>query len=132
MTEKILVGEQRKNIKHPSHTFTIFTYIFPESSCIYLYTKYICCSITKSCLTLCNPMDYNTPGSPVLHSLPKFAKTSCPLSQDAIQPSHTVTPSSFYPQSFPASVSFPVSKLFTSGGQGIGASASVFPMNIQG
>ena len=35
-------------------------------------------------------------------------------------------------QSFPASVSFPMSWLFTSGGQSIGASASVFPMNIQG
>ena len=36
-------------------------------------------------------------------------------------------------QSFPAAWSFPMSWLFTSGGQGIGASpsASVFPMNIQ-
>ena len=38
------------------------------------------------------------------------------------------------PQSFPASDSFPMSQLFTSGGQSIGASASatVLPMNIQG
>ena len=37
-------------------------------------------------------------------------------------------------QSFPASGSFPVSRLFASGGQSIGASvlASVLPMNIQG
>ena len=35
-------------------------------------------------------------------------------------------------QSFPASGSFPVSQLFVSGGQSIGASASVFPMNILG
>ena len=35
------------------------------------------------------------------------------------------------PQSFPASRSFPMSRLFTSGGQCIGASASVLPMNIQ-
>ena len=37
------------------------------------------------------------------------------------------------PQSLPASGSFPVSQLFTSGGQSIGvsASASVLPMNIQ-
>ena len=37
-------------------------------------------------------------------------------------------------QPFPASGSFPMSWLFTSGGQGIGASASalVLPMNIQG
>ena len=38
------------------------------------------------------------------------------------------------PQSFPASGSFPMSRLFASGGQNIGASASapVLPMNIQG
>ena len=38
------------------------------------------------------------------------------------------------PQSFPASGSFPMSWLFASGGQSIGAStsSSVFPMNIQG
>ena len=47
--------------------------------------------------------------------------------------SSSVTPFSSWPQSFPASGSFPVSRLFTSGGQRIGASssASVLPMNIQ-
>ena len=42
-------------------------------------------------------------------------------------------PFSSCPQSFPASGSFPMSRLFTSGGQSIGASASatVLPMNIQ-
>ena len=39
---------------------------------------------------------------------------------------------SFCLQSFPASGSLPMSQLFTSGGQSIGASASVLPMNIQG
>ena len=38
---------------------------------------------------------------------------------------------SFHLQSFPASGSFPLSQLFVSGGQSIGASASVLPMNIQ-
>ena len=37
-----------------------------------------------------------------------------------------------FPQSFPLSGSFPLSQLFTSGGQSIGASASVLPMSIQG
>ena len=36
------------------------------------------------------------------------------------------------PQSFPASGSFPMSRLLASGGQSIGALASVLPMNIQG
>ena len=50
---------------------------------------------------------------------------------EAIQPS--VVPFASSPQSFPASVSFPLSQLFTSGGQSTGASAStsVLPMNTQ-
>ena len=35
-------------------------------------------------------------------------------------------------QSFPASGSFPMSQVFASGGQSIGASESILPMNIQG
>ena len=48
--------------------------------------------------------------------------------------SFSVVPFSFCLQSFPASGSFPVSQLFASGGQSMGASASasVLPMNIQG
>ena len=38
---------------------------------------------------------------------------------------------SFCPQSFPASGSFLMSQLFTSGGQSIGTPASLLPMNIQ-
>ena len=44
----------------------------------------------------------------------------------------SVTPFFSFPQSFPASGSFPMRRLFASGGQGIGASASVFPKSIQG
>ena len=40
-------------------------------------------------------------------------------------------PFSFCLQSFPSSRSFPMSWLFASGGQSIGALASVLPMNIQ-
>ena len=35
----------------------------------------LCCSITKSWTTLCDPMDCNMPGSPVLHYLTEFAQT---------------------------------------------------------
>ena len=64
---------------------------------------------------------------------PRVCSNSCPLSQWC----HPVISSSatFFsscPQSFPASGSFPMSWLFASGGQSIGASASVFPVNIQG
>ena len=55
---------------------------------------------------------------------------SCPLCQWSHPTiSSSVKPFSC-PQSFPASGSFPMSQLFSSVGQSIGASASVLPMNI--
>ena len=64
---------------------------------------------------------------------PRVCWNSCPLSQwcyPTLSPS--ITPFSHL-QSFPASASFPMSRLFTLGGQSIGASASasVLSMNIQ-
>ena len=58
----------------------------------------------------------------------------CPLSPGCyLNISSSATLLSLCFQSFPASGSFPMSCLFTSGGQSIGvsASASVLPMNIQ-
>ena len=67
-------------------------------------------------------------------SIPGVCSDSCPLSwwcHPTI--SSSVIPFSFCLQSFPASGSFPMSRLFVSGGQSIGASASneVLPMNIR-
>ena len=45
--------------------------------------------------------------------------------------SSSAIPFSFCLQSFPASGSFPISQLFVSGDQSIGASTSILPMNIQ-
>ena len=59
---------------------------------------------------------------------------SSPLSQRCyLNISSSAAPFSSCPQSFPASGSFPMSRLFASGGQSIGASASasVLPMVIQ-
>ena len=36
---------------------------------------FCCCSVTKSCLTLCDPMDCSTPGFPVHHQLPAPTQT---------------------------------------------------------
>ena len=58
----------------------------------------------------------------------------CPLSRWCHPTiSSSVVPFSSCPQSFPASGSFPVSQLFTSGGQstGVSASTSVLPRNTQ-
>ena len=66
---------------------------------------------------------------------PKVLSNSCPSSQWCHPTiSTSLTPFSSCPQSFPASGYFPMSQLFTSGGQSIGASTSslILPMNIQG
>ena len=79
-------------------------------------------------------MNCSTPGFPVHHQLLEFTQTHVHGVSDAIQPSHPLSsPSPPAPQSLPASGSFPMSQLFTSGGQSIGvpASASVLPMNTQ-
>ena len=65
---------------------------------------------------------------------PGVCSNSCPLNQWCyLIISSSATPFSFSIQSFPASGSLPMSQLFTSSGQTIGASASapVLPMNIQ-
>ena len=93
-----------------------------------------CCLITKSCPALCNPMDCRTPGLSVLHYLPEFVQIHVHWVGDAIQPSHPLlSPSPPIPKSLPASGSFPMSQLFTWGGQSIGGSAlaSVLPMYTQ-
>ena len=87
------------------------------------------CSVTQSCLTLCDHMDYSTPGFPDLHYLQEPAQTHVCWVSDAIQPSH--------PLSSPSPPAFNLSQhqglFFASGGQSIrvSASASIFPVNIQ-
>ena len=75
-----------------------------------LFGPSFCCAVAKLCITLCDPMDCNLPGS---SASPCF---------------------SFCLQSFPASESFLMSWLFASGSHSTGtsASASVLPKNIQG
>ena len=63
---------------------------------------------------------------------PGVYSNSCPLSQWCHPTiSSSVVPFSSCLPSSPASGSFQMSQLFASGGRSIGASASVFPMNIQ-
>ena len=77
---------------------------------------------------------------------PKHYRPPCPSPTPGVHPnpcpsswwchptiSSSVVPFSFCPQSFPASGSFQMSQLFTSGGRSIGVSSSpsVLPMNTQ-
>ena len=84
-----------------------------------------------SSVRLCDPMNCSIPCLPVHQQLPESAKTHVHWVGDATQP--YVVLFSSCSQSFPASGSFKMSQLFTSGGQSIGvsASASVLPMNTQ-
>ena len=92
-----------------------------------------CFSVAKSCLTL-RPHGLQHARLPCPSLSPRVCSNSCPLSwwcHPTI--SFSATLFSSYLQSFPISGTFAVSRLFTSGGQSIGvsASASVLPMNIQ-
>ena len=133
------------------------------------------CSVAKTCLILCNPMDCSMSGFPVLHSLPEFAQThvhsgegngnrlqySClenPMDREAwltivhrvaesrtrlkrfsmhacsVMPSnHPILclPILLLPSSFPCTMVFLMSWLFASGGQRVGASASVLVLPVK-
>ena len=92
-----------------------------------------CCLVTKSCPTLCDPVNCSTPGFPVFHYLLEPTQTHVHWVGDAIQPSHPLSSPSSLALSLSQHQSFLMSWLFTSGGQRIGSSApaSVLPMNIQ-
>ena len=90
--------------------------------------------VAQSCPTLCDPMNHKHARPPCPSPTPGIYPNSCPSNRwchPAI--SSSVVPFSSCPQSLPASGSFPMSQLFTWGGQSIGvsASASVLPMNTQ-
>ena len=90
-----------------------------------------CCSVTKSYQTLKpHGLQHARLPSPLLS--PAVWSSLCLLSRwchPAI--SSSVAPFSSCLQSFPASGSFPMSQLFSSGGQRIGALASVLPLYYQ-
>ena len=106
------------------------------------------CAITITWLLVSNSVQFSR--SVMSDSLwphePQHARTPCPWLTPGVYPnpspssrwchsniSSSVVPFSSCPKSFPAAGSFPVSQLFTSGGQSIGVSVStsVIPMNTQ-
>ena len=102
-----------------------------------LLTIMLLFSAAKLYPTLWDSMNFSTPGFPALHYLcPSLSLrawlNSYPLSQWCHPTiSFSVIPFSSCPQSSPASGSFPVSQLFSSGGQSTEAStqSSFLPMN---
>ena len=96
------------------------------------FCLYYCSVAQLPHLTLCDTMGGSTPDFSVLHCLPEFTQIQAHWVNDAIQSSHLLSPLS------PATLNCSQHQgLFqwldsTSGGQSIGTSASVLPMNIQG
>ena len=68
---------------------------------------YNCCSVAQLCLTFCNSMDCSIPGFPVLHLL-VFAETHVHWVDDAIQPSHPLSPPSLPALNLLQHQSFPI------------------------
>ena len=100
--------------------------------CVYIYIYIQLSSVTHLCQTLYDPTDCSTTGFPVHHQPPSLLKlmsieslisSSVVLCHPLLSPSPT----------FPASESFQMSQLFTSGGHSIGVSASlsVLPMHTE-
>ena len=90
-----------------------------------------CCWVTQLCPTLW-PQGLQPSRIFCPPSSPGVCSNSCPMSWwYYLIISSSAALFSFCLQSFPASGSFPMSHLFTSGDQIIAASASVLPMNIQ-
>ena len=99
--------------------------------CLSQLTVQFCCSVESISAW---PYELQHPRPPCPSLTPGACSNSCPSSWWCHQTSSfSVTLFSSCLQTFPASGSFPMSQLFTSGGQSIGVSAStsVFPMNIQ-
>ena len=91
-------------------TFVLKAFLMLHEAHVHCY-----CSVAKSCLTLCDPMDCSTPCSPVLHYLTGACSDSCPLSGWCyLTVLSSATHFSFCLQSL-ASGSSPVSWLFASG-----------------
>ena len=99
----------------------------------------VCKYVFRCVVQLLNPiLLFGTPGTAACQTSLSFTISwsllnSHPLSHWCHPTiSSSVTLFSSYPQSFPISRSFPMSQLFTSGGQSIGASVSFIPVNNQG
>ena len=96
-------------------------------------TRMISCQFSSAqlCPTL-RPHGLQHTRLPCLSPTPGVRSNSCPVSRWCHPTiSSSVVPFSSCLQSFQALGSFLMSQFFTSGGQSIGFSSSVFPMNIQ-
>ena len=74
-----------------THTLAVWIWRRGIWSCNSAFKLCCCCSVTQLCPTLCDPMNFSTPGFPVLHSLLELTQTHVHGVSDAIQPSHPLS-----------------------------------------
>ena len=111
--------------------YRAFLNFFSSTLSLFPHHNQFSCSVMSDSL---RPHGLKHARLPCLSPTPGACSNSCPLSRWCHPTiSSSVIPFSSWHQSFPASGSFPLSQLFTSGGQSIrvSGSASVLPMNIQ-
>ena len=90
-----------------------------------------CCSLSESCLTLCDPMDCSTPGLPIPHHFLEFVQVQVQCLGDTIQPSHPLAPLLLLPSVFPSSRDICSESAVCMGEQNIGVSASASVLLVQ-
>ena len=101
----------------------------PYLSLLYFQSVQFSCSVVSDSLW---PHGLQHARLPCPSLSPDFAQTHVHWVDNAVQPSHPLLPPTPPVLNLcPASGSFLMSQLFSSGGQNIVASASVLPMNIQ-
>ena len=96
------------------------------------FSRFVAVQSLSHIWLLGDPMNCITARLPCPSLSPRVCSDSCPLSWWCYLTILSSAALFFCLQSFPASGSFPVSQLFSSGDDSIGASASVLPVNIQG
>ena len=103
-----LNGKQRPvlQVKRKSVKKSCFFFFFPSkfwTNHVKSHLHFAVGSVTQSRPTLCNPMDYSTPGLPVHHQLIDLTQIHVHRVADAIQPSHPVSrPLFLLPSIFPS------------------------------
>ena len=117
-------------VKNPPIIKWLFLILSPKTE-LHVFSVQFSCSVVSVSL---RPHEQQHARPPCSSPTPGVHPNLCPLSQWCHPTiSSSVVPFSSCPQSFPASGSFPMSQLFTSGGQSIGVSAStsVLPVKTQ-
>ena len=112
-------------ISHFINILLLFAFFWKSNQASFFFCSVLlicwCCSVTQSCLSTLQPHGLSHARLSCPSLSPLVCSNSCPWSRWC-HPTilFSVAHFSSYSQSFPASGSFPMSWLFTSGGQSIG------------